>query len=135
MKRLDPPSGQPPPEDVEVGGRRVRLVAPAEEITERYLAEFPHDFERYGPHVRDWGEHDTRWLLSWAALDADDQGLDFQEQLDWLARVLDARGFPLAQLARNLEIAADVIGASIPAAVPVLRRGAERLRERDRPER
>jgi hypothetical protein len=132
VKRLEPPSGQAAPIDVVVGGRRVGLVGFAEEVTRRYLAEFPDDLDRYGAAVRDWGEHDTRWLLSWAALDGDGQGVDFSEQLAWLARVLDARGFPLERLARNLEIAADVIAGALHEATTPLRAGARQLRAQPR---
>lgn len=35
--------------------------------------------------------------------------IDFDHQLAWLARVLEARGFPLERLARNLVLLADVV--------------------------
>lgn len=38
-----------------------------------------------------------------------------ERQVAWLAQVLAARGFPLEQLARNLEIAAEVLAERLPA--------------------
>jgi hypothetical protein len=75
------------------------------EITDRHLHRHPEDTERYGAVARDWGIHDNQHLLNWAALDATD-ALSFQEQLAWLANVLASRGYPLANLADNLETAA-----------------------------
>ena len=44
--------------------------------------------------------------------------------MTWLAGVLEARGFPLAHLADNLEIAAAVVAERVAGGDPV----AERLR-------
>ena len=57
---------------------------------------------------------------------------DFSSQVAWLARVLEAREFPLERLARNLEIAAEVVMAKAAAdgqaLGPVLRDGAGLVR-------
>jgi hypothetical protein len=44
--------------------------------------------------------------------------------VSWLARILEARDFPLDHLAANLLIAADVVAARVEGGEPV----AERLR-------
>jgi hypothetical protein len=57
--------------------------------------------------------HDTRYILSWGVGDLN--GFDMLEpQVEWLARVLDARGFPLDRLARNVELAGEVLGERLP---------------------
>ena len=97
------PSGAPAPE--EAGGLDLRAMA--ERVTERYGHEFPDEDERYEPKVwRAWCRHDTQYLLQWAVLDAEG-ATSLDRQVDWLAGVLDARGFPLDRLARTLELAAD----------------------------
>ena len=76
-------------------------------ISDRHLRRHPDDIERYGQVARDWCIHDNQHLLNWAVLDAAD-ALAFQEQLAWLANVLGSRGYPLANLADDLETAAEV---------------------------
>lgn len=80
----------------------------AAEITERHLRRHPEDGDRYGDLAREWGIHDNQHLVNWAVLDV--RGvLSFPEQLRWLANVLDSRGYPLANLADNLQTAAEVM--------------------------
>ena len=43
---------------------------------------------------------------------------DLEERLAWLARVLEAREFPLPRLARNLELAAAVVRDDLPSSKP-----------------
>jgi len=52
-----------------------------------------------------WCRHDNQHLLNWAVLSLI-PALDFEEKLAWLARVLEARDFPLDRLARNLDLLA-----------------------------
>jgi hypothetical protein len=59
---------------------------------------------------------------------------DFHTQLAWLADILESRGYPVARLARDLEIAAEVMTAPLstdpdPLRV-VLLSGAEAVRAR-----
>ena len=97
------PSGAPAPE--EAAGLDLRAMA--QRVTDRYGEEFPDEDERYEPKVwRAWCRHDTQYLLQWAVLDAEG-ATSLQRQVDWLAGILDARGFPLDRLARTLELAAD----------------------------
>jgi hypothetical protein len=54
-------------------------------------------------------------LLNWAALHV--QGyVALDEQVAWLAKVLEARDFPIDRLARDLDIATDVVRARVAGA-------------------
>jgi hypothetical protein len=111
-RALSPPSGWPAPGDVTLAGAHVQLAPLAGEIADRYFREFPDDLERYGEAARAWEVHDTSHCLQWAVLDA--EGLvDLRREVDWLAKVLHARGFPLDRLARNLELGADVVAEQL----------------------
>lgn len=112
--RLDPPSGMPPPQRVtSPQGREIDLVDIARKTCVTYDQEFPDERERYGPAGVDWCRHDTQHLLNWAVLSLTED-LDFEEQLAWLARVLEARDFPLPRLARCLELLADMAHETVP---------------------
>jgi hypothetical protein len=104
------PSGAPPPATFEIAGRLVDLVALAADVCRRYYEEYPDETERYGAAGMDWCRHDNQWLLCWAAGDVIG-ATDLVEQVTWLARVLHARDFPVVRLARNLEIAAELVSA------------------------
>jgi hypothetical protein len=110
--RLAPPSGAAAPIDVQApDGRTVDVRELAREVCRRYRVEFPDEEERYGEAGRAWCVHDNQYLLHWALLDA--RGTTrLRDQVAWLARVLAARDFPLDRLARDLEICAEVVGAS-----------------------
>ena len=56
--------------------------------------------------------------------------VDLERELTWLARVLEARDFPLERLARNLEIAAEVTRDPVPAVTGALADGAAFVRSR-----
>ena len=105
---LRPPSGAAPPASTRVAGRSTALMPVADAIARRYHEEFPDELERYGDGGFDWCVHDNQWLLSWAVSDVLG-GLDLCEQVAWLASVLHARDYPLDRLARDLQIAADVV--------------------------
>ena len=103
MRRTALPSGAAPPE--QAAGLDLRAMA--QRVTDRYGAEFPDEDERYEPEVwRAWCRHDTQYLLQWAVLDVE-QTTSLDRQVDWLAGILDARGFPIDRLARTLELAGD----------------------------
>jgi hypothetical protein len=106
---IRPPSGQAPPEQARgPDGERVALRPLAEEACRRYGSEYPDERERYGDAGMAWCVHDLQHVLNWALADA--AGLiDLDEQLRWLAGVLEARDFPLDRLARGLELAATVV--------------------------
>jgi hypothetical protein len=95
-RRLAPPSGALPPP---------QFRAAAGEIARRHFAEHPEELERYGEHAMAWCVHDTQYILAWAG----DPYVDFEKEIRWLATVLSSRGYPLASLARSLEIAAEVV--------------------------
>ena len=114
--RLAPPGGAPPPERVTLSdGTAIELEPLAAEVCRRYREEYPDDRNRYGEAGDAWCRHDNRHLLNWAALSISGF-VDFDAKVSWLAQVLEARAFPLARLARNLELAADVVEAELGAA-------------------
>ena len=91
----------------------VPLVPLAQEICGRYREEFPDEQERYGDAGQAWCLHDNQHLLFWGA-GAVNGFVDMEREVDWLARVLAARDFPLDRLARNLDLAAEVVQANVP---------------------
>ena len=112
MTRLAPPGGTSPPQSAHLGDRSVALEPLAREISRRYRAEYPDERDRYGPAGEAWCLHDNKYLLAWAIEDAT-EGRHFAANVTWLAGVLAARQFPLERLARDLEIAADVVAESL----------------------
>ena len=131
--RPAPPSGAPPPRVAELpDGTPIDLEALAREICERYRAEYPDEEERYGEAGVLWCRHDNQHLLNWAVLHT--RGfVVLDEQVAWLAKVLEAREFPLDRLARNLDLGADVVAARVAGANDVaaaLRDAAAMVRSR-----
>jgi hypothetical protein len=118
------PSGTPPPVEAPFGGGRLRLPPLAGEVAARHLAAHPEDAARYGEDLaHEWAVHDMQHVLSWAF--GEEAGfVVLDQQVGWLARVLDARGYPLANLADCLRTAADVVEERVDGAGAV----AERLR-------
>jgi hypothetical protein len=113
--RPAPPSGQPPPRAASLAdGTRLDLEALAREVCARYRAEYPDEEERYGDAGHLWCLHDNQHLINWAALHTQEYVV-LDEQVAWLAKVLEARDFPLDRLARDLEIAAEVVREQVPA--------------------
>ena len=113
MSRPQSPGGATPPvQAFTADGTQIDLPPLARAICARYREEFPDEEERYGPAGMEWCLHDNQYLLAWAIQDARDGTIVLSEQAAWLARVLAARGFPLARLARNLEIASEIVAAS-----------------------
>ena len=127
MKRTAMPSGAAPPE--EAAGLDLRAMALR--VTDRYGQEFPDEDERYDPAVwRAWCRHDTQYLLQWAVLDVE-QTTSLHRQVEWLAGILEHRGFPLDRLARTLELAGDEADAEQrPDVAGRLRDAAAELRSR-----
>ena len=112
--RPAPPSGQPPPiRAVMADGTVLDLAALAAEVGARYAAEYPDEQERYGEAGHLWCLHDNQHLLNWAVLDILGYVV-MDEQVAWLAKVLEAREFPLDRLAHDLDIAAVVVGERVP---------------------
>ncbi|MFL5863894.1 MAG: hypothetical protein ACJ780_24490 [Solirubrobacteraceae bacterium] len=123
-RRLSPPSGMPAPQRVTAPrGSEVDLVEVARETFVAYDAEFPDERARYGPAGMDWCRHDVQHLLNWAVLSLT-QDLDYERQPSWLARVLEARDFPLPRLARCLELLATITRRSVPTEPEVADRAA-----------
>ena len=107
-RSVAPPSGSPAPTSVTLGDERIELVPLAEAVAERYFEEFPEDLQHYGDAARAWEIHDTCHTLQWAVLDVK-RVTSLEAQIVWLSKVLRSRGFPLEHLARNLELAAEVV--------------------------
>jgi hypothetical protein len=104
----------PPPERVtSPHGVEMDLAALASETCAVYDSEFPDERERYGPAGAAWCRHDCQHLLNWAVLSLT-ADLDYEAQLAWLARVLEAREFPLPRLARGLELLATTVRERLP---------------------
>ena len=122
-RRVEPPSGSPPPRSATLAGRAIDLASLAEAVADRYFEEFPEDLSRYGDAARAWELHDTAYCLQWAVLDVEGWD-DIGRQVAWLTGALRSRDFPVERLARNLELAADVVqdrvvldGATVAARV------------------
>ena len=114
MKRLAPPSGSQAPAAATLRpGERIELVQLAEELSSRYFAEFPDDLDSYGDAAREWCVHDNRYILAWAIGDLAGHRM-LADQVEWLAGLLAARDYPLERLARNLELAGDVLAERVP---------------------
>ena len=134
--RLEPPSGQPPPTEARLGdGEALDLAMLAREICRRYRSEYPDEKERYGDAGNAWCVHDNQHLLNWAAGQVNGY-VEFEREVAWLARVLEARDFPLDRLARNLDIGADVVREQVGGAPGeqlggVLAGGGALVRERE----
>jgi hypothetical protein len=108
-RRLDPPSGQAPPAEARLAdGPALDLATLAREICRRYGTEYPDESELYGDAGNAWCVHDNQHILNWAAGSVNGY-VDLERELGWLARVLESREFPLDRLARDLDIAADVV--------------------------
>jgi hypothetical protein len=112
--RPAPPSGQPPPVRAELAdGTAVDLETLAREVCDRYRAEYPDEEERYGEAGQQWCRHDNQHLVNWAVLHTREYVV-LDKQVAWLAKVLEAREFPLDRLAHDLDIAAVVVGERVP---------------------
>jgi hypothetical protein len=125
------PGGMPPPAEARLpGGRVVELAQAAEEICRRYAAEFADEEARYGEAWMPWCRHDNQHILNWAAEDVAGFN-DLDRHLDWLYDLLEARGFPVERIPRNVELGADVLRERGEADVADrLARAAEGLRTR-----
>jgi hypothetical protein len=122
---------KPPTEAVLVGEHvPVALLPLAEEICRRYREEFPDEEGRYGDAGNAWCVHDNQHILNWS-IGARNGRVQLERELAWLARVLEARSFPLDRLARNLEIGADVVRDRYPAIAEELSGGAAFVRSRE----
>lgn len=89
-------------------GREIDLVRVARTACLEFVAEFPDYATRYGPAGVPWCLHDNQHILNWAILSLDGS-VKFERELAWLARVLEARDFPLAQLTRGVELLAAAV--------------------------
>jgi hypothetical protein len=113
---VEPPSGDTPPALAWLeGSEALDLNSLAREICRRYRQEFPDEQIRYGDAGNAWCVHDNQYLLSWGA-EAVNGFLEMEDEVGWLASVLEARKFPLERLARDLDIGAEVVLGSVGGA-------------------
>ena len=104
-----------------------RELEAALRAAERSVREYPYYQARYGDAARRFGHSDGAWI----ALLARDTQRGADEQVQWLGRVLAARGMPHLLLERHLEILHDELAAAVPEERPRyerLLRCAEMLR-------
>lgn len=113
---MEPPNGEPPPARAWIGDENIALDPLAQGIYERYRVRFPEYEARYGDAGRTRGVHDAKYLLAWAALDADfgSAGNLFVEHVTWLALILHRRSFPLYQLVEQFTFVADALTGVAP---------------------
>jgi hypothetical protein len=115
------------------GGEDLDLHALAAAVCRRYYAEFADEDAVYGDVGRAWCQHDNQHLLNWAALAAAG-AVSLDDQVAWLARVLESRAFPILRLARSLELGGAVVrerlGAGAEAMARKLDGAAAMIRER-----
>lgn len=100
------------------------LEHPAALASDRHLAAFPDELDRYGEDVaRAWCRHDLQHVLHWAVADVDRGDEDLLAQVTWLVGVLQARDYAVERLDPAFRTLADVVEEQGDAAV------AARLRE------
>src|ERR1700712_5097937 len=95
-RRPNPPDGgdeAPRMSSPLLGGEPLDLVAAATEICRQYRDEFPDEEERYGDAGNAWCVHDNQHMLNWAVETANGY-FDIEQELAWLANILEARQFP-----------------------------------------
>jgi hypothetical protein len=115
-KPVGPPGGASPPARATLpDGVVLDLHELATEISAIHLARHPEDLARYGAVGRAWCIHDNQHLLNWAVLDVC-EALDFGAHVAWLADVLGSRGYPLANLADDLQTASHVVRRRLESA-------------------
>jgi len=117
MDRLVPTSGAAAPVAFDLGDRQIDLGELAEELCDLYYELFPDELERDGETARAWCDHDARYLFAWALEEAGSGALDTVAQVNWLARVLEARNVPIEHFALRVELACAVLERMIPGAV------------------
>ena len=107
-RELAPPSGWPAPRAARLGDHDIPLVGRSEAVAERYFERFPEDRERYGDAGFQWAVHDTQHLLNWA-IQAEAGYGDLAREVGWLARVLEARDFPMDHFWAHVELCAEAM--------------------------
>jgi methanogenic corrinoid protein MtbC1 len=115
--RLRRRRGPEPPSSARVDGTTIDLEPLAREICHRYGVEHPDEQACQGEAGPARYVRDTPYLLAWAAADRRLRRGQLVGNVSWLARVWAAERLPIERLARNLQIAADVVaGAEFPEA-------------------
>lgn len=87
----------------------MELAPLADAVCAAYYEHYGDEDARYGQAGRAWCRHDNQYLIAWAAQEAVRHDGTLDGNIDWLARVLAARDFPLERLEHDLRLAADVV--------------------------
>ena len=123
ITRINPEAGNHPiPEDE-------REIQAALAASERAWQEFPYYEYRYGRRGKRFSDSDFCWLATLMALDRE----SLEKQVDWLCRVLAARGMPSIMMEHSLRYLYDELSAAVPdksAACEMLRDAADVLKSK-----
>ena len=103
------------------GGCEIDLVRVARRACLGFVAECPDYATRYGPAGMPWCVHDNQHILNWAILSLHGT-VDLEHELAWLARVLEAREFPLAWLVRGVQLLCAAMREEYPDVADVAER-------------
>ena len=104
VTRINPEAGNHPiPEDE-------REIQAALKASDRAWAEFGYYEQRFGERGKRFSDSDTCWLVT---LTGHDQSI-LQQQIDWLCRVLAARGMPTIMMEQTLRFLQEELSAAIP---------------------
>jgi len=88
----------------------------AEQICDRYYAEFPEHDARYGNRGRSYSIHDNAYLVAWLVDALDVAGeTSFAINVGWLRNLLAARRFPMDAFRRNLGLVGEAVAELRPA--------------------
>jgi hypothetical protein len=85
----------------------------AESVCAEYYRLYPDTDERYGGRGRAYCAHDNAYLAAWIVNAVELRSpATFARDVQWLADLLAARGFPMERFASNLELVADAVAAA-----------------------
>jgi hypothetical protein len=119
---INPEAGNHPIPDDE------REIESALKASDRGWAEFGYFKQRYGDRGKRFSDSDTCWLVTLTNLDQE----IVQPQIDWLCRVLAARGMPTIMMEQTLRFLHEELSTAIPekrADYEKLKISAEHLRK------
>jgi heme oxygenase len=104
VTRINPEAGNHPiPEDE-------REIQAALRASDRGWAQFGYYAQRFGKRGKRFSDSDTCWLATLTGLDPQTLG----QQIDWLCRVLAARGMPTIMMEQTLRFLAEELRVAVP---------------------
>lgn len=84
----------------------------AESVCAEYYALYPDTDERYGGRGRAYCAHDNAYLAAWITRAVElGSPATLARDVQWLADLLAARGFPMDRFVQNLELVAAKVSA------------------------